>query len=215
MHYDGKLHDKRSRLFLNQWSKENQQPAPQKKVPDGPTAAKVAKTIARETKEQLQADDLYCNVCDLSFTSQVKRNHARTTYVHCIVPVSDTRRAALHGPEPQEEGCRVGHAQVGVLQPEDGQVAEAAARRGGGAGGLQLRDSRRGKQSGHCGDRAAPTAAAAASHEPGRRVSATSASSGNRLLTVNVIYGTSSMQTRGSEGMPRVSTNLRAFLPNS
>ena len=73
MHYDGKLHDKRSRLFLNQWSKENQQPAPQKKVPDGPTAAKVAKTIAKETKEQLQADDLYCNVCDLSFTSQVER----------------------------------------------------------------------------------------------------------------------------------------------
>ena len=78
MHYDGKLHDKRSRLFLNQWSKENQQPAPQKKVPDGPTAAKVAKTIAKETKEQLQADDLYCSVCDLSFTSQVMRIHART-----------------------------------------------------------------------------------------------------------------------------------------
>ena len=79
MHYDGKLHDKRSRLFLNQWSKENQQPAPQKKVPDGPTAAKVAKTIAKETKEQLQADDLYCNVCDLSFTSQVMRNFALCT----------------------------------------------------------------------------------------------------------------------------------------
>lgn len=72
MHYDGKLHDKKARMFLNQWSKENEQPAPQKKVPDGPTAAKVAKTIAKETKDQLRADDLYCNVCDLSFTSQVE-----------------------------------------------------------------------------------------------------------------------------------------------
>ena len=104
MHYDGKLHDKKSRLFLNQWSKENLQPAPQKKVPDGPTAAKVAKTIAKETKDQLRADDLYCTVCDLSFTSQVNgATHKQLEREECSDPVSDPRRAALHGPEPQKE----------------------------------------------------------------------------------------------------------------
>ena len=39
MHYNGKLHDKKARMFLNQWSLENQQPAPQKKAASAPNSS--------------------------------------------------------------------------------------------------------------------------------------------------------------------------------
>ena len=38
MHYNGKLHDKKARMFLNQWSLENQRPAPQKKAASAPNS---------------------------------------------------------------------------------------------------------------------------------------------------------------------------------
>ena len=97
MHYDGKQHDKRSRMFLQNWSKTNGALMPRKKRPVINTAAEAIKSkgVAKDSKSQLLAADLYCAVCDLSFTSSV---HAEQHYQGR----NHTRKAA--GLEPLKSG---------------------------------------------------------------------------------------------------------------
>ena len=84
-HYDGKSHDKHTRHFLAAWAAENQCDPPKKQPGLSPqSGTKVAPVKPSFDKSSLTADDLYCAVCDLSFTSPQHasqhfsgRNHTR------------------------------------------------------------------------------------------------------------------------------------------
>ena len=90
MHYEGKVHEKHSKHFLSVWAQANKCPAPKLTKPvadetvDSTTGGIPSATKMKHAKTNLSSDDLYCQTCDLSFTSQLHanqhfngRNHAR------------------------------------------------------------------------------------------------------------------------------------------
>jgi hypothetical protein len=170
MHYDGKLHDKRTRLFLQNWSRENNSAAPQKKSPMS-SPAKVARVAAAETKNQ--ARKLYtfyhvhyltafrrvssgtwystCKLFETEFSVSLPSAPGQRPLLQVLRPqlhIPNSRRAALPRAQSRSQVGRSGTAQDRLLQPDDGQVA-AAPDRGGGGGGREGRDKlhshRRGK----------------------------------------------------------------------
>ena len=93
LHYEGKVHEKHSKHFLLTWARANNCVAPKVKnpfisneeeTPDNLPPNNNNNDNATTRKANLTSDDLYCQVCDLSFTSPIHanqhfggRNHAR------------------------------------------------------------------------------------------------------------------------------------------
>ena len=63
MHYEGKTHDKNVRTFFQNWTGNTRHVVPQKLIPSDKKP---------KPSQAVNNPNLYCNVCDLYFTSQVQ-----------------------------------------------------------------------------------------------------------------------------------------------
>ncbi len=113
MHYEGKLHEKKVRLALQIWAKENST-IPPKKTNAGQNEGIDEDPSAQRARYESKIQDLYCGPCDTSFTSQAHamqhfsgRNHTRV--MKGLAPLKagyfNARTGKWQRKPPDEENC--------------------------------------------------------------------------------------------------------------